>query len=349
MPTTSSSRSLVSPLARTGCAITSTARTGAGSSASWCSPDDGARARRLRAAGLRRRRADRRPIRRHRVEHAGRAAEHHERRREDHDEHYIRDVVRKASVARGASRRCARSGTRVVVDEGLLGGHAHEGSWCAGRKKPAAVCLYLQVRTGRWQADRAAGGGNRCEPTGPRRRGRTIGRVAMRSEPINRTRARGKFAAAHVVKSVCFATRSRRRSAPDGARARHRNPLCYNDRVKRTACIAAVQLCEEAPHHGGSTRRAKTWPGRGVPGCAHEACIDRPAPPRLRRPAGHLVMPEQVVSAPEAPPVPSSDAPALAFSDPESASKYLKSLVLLPVPQAYEALMGQLAALAGAD
>jgi len=60
-------------------------------------------------------------------------------------------------------------------------------------------------------------------------------------------------------------------------------------------------------------------------------------------------MPEQVVSAPEAPPVPSSDAPALAYSDPESASKYLKSLVLLPVPQAYEALMGQLAALAGAD
>ena len=60
-------------------------------------------------------------------------------------------------------------------------------------------------------------------------------------------------------------------------------------------------------------------------------------------------MPEQVLSAPEAPPVPSSDAPALAFSDPESASKYLKSLVLLPVPQAYEALMGQLAALAGAD
>jgi hypothetical protein len=60
-------------------------------------------------------------------------------------------------------------------------------------------------------------------------------------------------------------------------------------------------------------------------------------------------MPEQAVPAPEAPAVAAGEGPSLAFSDPESAAKYLKSLVLLPVPQAYDALMGQLSALAGAD
>jgi len=43
------------------------------------------------------------------------------------------------------------------------------------------------------------------------------------------------------------------------------------------------------------------------------------------------------------------DVPSLAFADFDGASKYLKSLVLLSVPQAYAALMGQLRALAGAE
>jgi hypothetical protein len=41
--------------------------------------------------------------------------------------------------------------------------------------------------------------------------------------------------------------------------------------------------------------------------------------------------------------------PALAFSDPESASKWMKALPLLPVGQAYDALLGQLHAMAAAD
>jgi cyclic-di-GMP-binding protein len=44
-----------------------------------------------------------------------------------------------------------------------------------------------------------------------------------------------------------------------------------------------------------------------------------------------------------------SDVPSLAFADTDGAAKFLKSLVLLPVPQAYEALMGQLRALAVAN
>ena len=43
------------------------------------------------------------------------------------------------------------------------------------------------------------------------------------------------------------------------------------------------------------------------------------------------------------------DVPSLAFADTDGASKYLKSLILLSVPQAYAALMGQLRALAGAE
>ena len=48
----------------------------------------------------------------------------------------------------------------------------------------------------------------------------------------------------------------------------------------------------------------------------------------------------------EAPP---DETPALAFADTDSASKYFKSLILLSVPQAYAALIGQMRAVAGAD
>ena len=43
------------------------------------------------------------------------------------------------------------------------------------------------------------------------------------------------------------------------------------------------------------------------------------------------------------------DVPPLAFADTDGAAKFLKSLVLLSVPQAYDALMGQMRAIAAAD
>jgi hypothetical protein len=43
------------------------------------------------------------------------------------------------------------------------------------------------------------------------------------------------------------------------------------------------------------------------------------------------------------------DAPALAFADTDGAARFLKSLILQALPQAYDALLGQLRALAGAD
>jgi hypothetical protein len=59
-------------------------------------------------------------------------------------------------------------------------------------------------------------------------------------------------------------------------------------------------------------------------------------------------MPEQVAQLSETP-ASHGEAPPLAFSDTDGAARYLKSLVLLPIPQAYDALLGQLHALAGAD
>lgn len=61
-------------------------------------------------------------------------------------------------------------------------------------------------------------------------------------------------------------------------------------------------------------------------------------------------MPEQATPIVEAARPPAADTvPPLAFADTEGASKYLKSLVLLSVPQAYDALTGQLRAIAAAD
>ena len=60
--------------------------------------------------------------------------------------------------------------------------------------------------------------------------------------------------------------------------------------------------------------------------------------------------PEQAAPIAEAARVRSGeDVPSLAFADTDGASKFLKSLILLSVPQAYAALMGQLRALAGAE
>ena len=61
-------------------------------------------------------------------------------------------------------------------------------------------------------------------------------------------------------------------------------------------------------------------------------------------------MPEQALPIVEAIRTPGGgELPALAFADTDGAAKFLKSLVLLPVPQAYDALLGQLRALAAAD
>jgi hypothetical protein len=61
-------------------------------------------------------------------------------------------------------------------------------------------------------------------------------------------------------------------------------------------------------------------------------------------------MSEQATPIAEAVRAPAAGAPpSLAFADTDGAAKYLKSLVLLPVPQAYQALMGQMRALAGAE
>jgi len=61
-------------------------------------------------------------------------------------------------------------------------------------------------------------------------------------------------------------------------------------------------------------------------------------------------MPEQATPIAEAARPPAAGTvPSLAFADTDGAAKFLKSLVLLPVPQAYEALMGQLQALAAAE
>jgi len=61
-------------------------------------------------------------------------------------------------------------------------------------------------------------------------------------------------------------------------------------------------------------------------------------------------MPEHATPlAEEVKPARASNVPALAFTDSEGAAKFLKALVLQSVPQAYDALMGQLRALAAAD
>jgi len=56
-----------------------------------------------------------------------------------------------------------------------------------------------------------------------------------------------------------------------------------------------------------------------------------------------------VPAVPPAVPVPTHAAPKAAFTDGDSASRWAKTLPLLPVGQAYDALIGQLALLAAAD
>ncbi len=61
-------------------------------------------------------------------------------------------------------------------------------------------------------------------------------------------------------------------------------------------------------------------------------------------------MPEQATPIAEAArPTTPGAVPSLAFADTDGASKYLKSLVLLSVPQAYDALLGQMRAIAVAE
>lgn len=61
-------------------------------------------------------------------------------------------------------------------------------------------------------------------------------------------------------------------------------------------------------------------------------------------------MPEHAAPLAEAARPPrTGDAPPLAFADSDGAAKYLKALVLQSVPQAYQALMGQLRAMTAAD
>jgi hypothetical protein len=60
-------------------------------------------------------------------------------------------------------------------------------------------------------------------------------------------------------------------------------------------------------------------------------------------------MQETAPHAPDAPASPASGTPPLLFFDTESAKRWAKTVPLMPVPQAYDAVLGQLRAMNGAD